>query len=132
MVALAGAAGCGDDDDALGEEEFIDQANAICEEGNAELEEIFSAFEVEEPTEEELADGVEEAADNIEGQIEEIRALEGPDDLEEDLDAVLDDAEDAVDQLREAGPALFEGEDPFADINERLRDLGFTTCGQGD
>jgi hypothetical protein len=133
-VALLGllAAGCGDDEEALSEDEFVEQANEICDEGADELdaasEELFGD---EEPTPEELSGFADTFEDSIIGQIDDIDALNGPGDLEDELDPILDDARDAAAEFAEVlrdDPESAFAEDPFSDINERLTELGLTSC----
>jgi len=147
--ALAGAgvgallllgAGCGDEGDELSEEEFLAQGNEICAQGNEELDAAFEeAFPDDdaEPTPQQVAAlFLDELIPNVQAQIDDLEGLEGPDSLEEDLDAVLEDAEAALDDLEQQAnddpESLFTGGDPFADINPRLEELGLTTCAEGD
>jgi hypothetical protein len=137
-LALLGllAAGCGDDEESLSEDEFIEQANAICEEGSEELDEAGDElFGNEEPTPEQIADFADVFEDAIGDQIDDIDDLNGPSDLEEDLADVLADARDTLsefaDQVRDDPEAAFTSEeDPFADINERMSALGLTSCAE--
>jgi hypothetical protein len=124
------ALGCGDD--ALSEDEFVGQANDICEEGNARLdtlaEEVEGGLEDNEPAEDLLEDFAGQFVDEVRGQVEAIRELDGPGDLEDELNPVLDDADGILDQIEE-DPSVFTSEgDPFEDVNARLDELGLTEC----
>jgi hypothetical protein len=137
-LALLGllATGCGDDEESLSEDEFVEQANAICEEGSDDLDQASDEmFGSEEPTAEEIADFADVFEEAIGGQIDDLEDLDGPDDLEEELDPILDDARDTLsefaDEVRDDPEAAFTSdEDPFADINERLSALGLTSCAE--
>jgi hypothetical protein len=141
-VLTALAAGCGDDDDdggeALSEADFITQADAICAAADAELDEASSEAFTEEPSPEDMESFIDDTvAPNLRAQFEDIRALNGPDDFEADVDALLDDAEAAIDDMAALSGddvmAMFEtGEDPFEDIDARAEELGFSECGGGD
>ena len=52
------AAGCGDDEESLSSEEFLEQGNAICAGVNDELDAAFEALGDSEPTTEELVSRV--------------------------------------------------------------------------
>lgn len=131
-------AGCGDDDDdatttaALTEEEFLDQGNEICRTGSEEIEAAFENLDVPQggqPTEEQIAQTLEEVAiPNTQSQIEAIGALTPPEDLQDDVDQVLVDAQAALDQMAEDPVAVVEGPDPFEDVNQRLEEIGLTEC----
>ncbi|MGH2957913.1 MAG: hypothetical protein ACRDL6_13080 [Solirubrobacterales bacterium] len=134
------AAGCGDDDggdggngdEALTKEEFVAQGNQICREGNQELDAIANQSFQREPTPEQEERFVnDEVIPNIQGQIDEIRALESPEGDEETINGILDDAEAALDEIR-ADPSLIEADPgPFAEVNQQLREYGLSTCGSG-
>ena len=128
-VAVMALTACGDDDDALSEEDFLEQGNAICDEGNEELDAAFEELGDAEPTEEQMEDVAQQVADNVEGQIEDLRALEPPEELADDVDAALDDAQEVVEEFRDQGAAIFQSvEDPFADVSPKLAEIGLTSC----
>jgi len=132
LLAVAGLTACGDDDEALTEDEFLEQGNEICDEGTERTTAIFEALG-DDPSDEDFERAVEEVADDIDGQIGEIRDLEAPDDIADDVDAALDQAEDDLQELRDqgaAGQAASSG-DPFEDSNQLLTDVGLTSCGGG-
>ena len=140
-VAAFAFAGCGGDDDDGGnvtEAEYQAAANKICEEGNAELEaagekatEDFGA----DATPEDYANViVDTALPILRGQIDDLRALDPPNEnaqAYEDLYDELEDATDNIEQMATDDPeALFNSEeDPFADVSAKAGDLGLTTCG---
>jgi hypothetical protein len=138
MLALAvaglvavGVAACGDDggDDtssetgttaaAISEEDFVAQANEICAEGNAELDEgpedgDFEGF---------ITDAL---IPNIQAQVDAIEALGAPEGQEEQVAQFLEDAQTQLDALEEDPSAI--GDETFADVNEQAMALGLDEC----
>lgn len=146
LVALAAlVAGCGGGDDTTDETvtltkaEFIKQGDAICKEGNKEIEEGFEEFAEEndlpknkEPSNEQGVEIVETVIlPNVQQQAEEIRDLGTPEGEEEQVDELVTALEDAVAEGEDDPEALFSGDtDPFADVNQQAVDYGFKVCGE--
>lgn len=155
--ALVGAA-CGGDE-ALSKDEYIAQGNAICEDGNAQLEAIILEFFAdlpEESTPEEFAelfagDSIDQFTAAIEGQLADLRDLAAPEGdenllaaLYDDLEAVLDEINQVADAAAAGDPAAIErltSEDPshgrlqvaamaFDEVNRRAIEYGLTVCGE--
>jgi hypothetical protein len=141
LVLAAGliAAGCGDDDEettavvetttgatgatgptgaATGEplsrQEFISQGDEICATANEELQQASEPSAV---------------ADNIQGQIDELRALTPPEGDEDEIAKILDDAQEAVDQIRESDSFRGAGGRQLEQAGQALQDYGFKECG---
>ena len=155
LTALAlVAAGCGGDDDetttksetgasgatgATGQSgssagvlpaDFIAEADAICEEEGAEVEE--AASELIEPTAKEQAEFVESTViPSIQSQIDALGRLEEPAEGADELEAFLDDAQAALDELAADPESFIAGDDPFEDVNDQAAKLGFEECGTG-
>jgi hypothetical protein len=137
LLVFGVLAGCGgDDDDALTEAQFTEQGNKICEDGGKELDAAGdAAFGSGAPTADDAEAFFDDTAiPNIRGQLDDIEALDEPEDLSDDLDAFLEDARAKLDEIEALdGDELLElvssGEDPFADVNAQANDLGLTTCG---
>jgi hypothetical protein len=139
-LALAAllAAGCGDDGgDELSADEVADAANEICEEGDEQMDEVADDIlgdGSELPSDDAIRSFADAFEENIVGQMDEIDELDGPDDVDAELDDILEEARgiagDLADQVRDDPRALFtdQGEDPFADVDERLDELGITAC----
>jgi hypothetical protein len=136
IASLGGGCG-GDDDDAqsLSKDDFLEQANAVCEEGTVELDEAFEdAFASGEPSPDEVEALMKDTViPNIHGQIDDIRDLGAPDEIDGGVESFLDAASARLDEL-EAMDAdeLFEtmtsGENPFAEVNAMASNLGLTSC----
>lgn len=103
-AALAVATGCGGDGgERLSREELVSQADAICAEYEAELDELA------EP--ESLADFerlVEDAKPIVENGIEGLRGLEPPEDLEDEYDEWLARNEENVETIDDLQAAVAE------------------------
>ncbi|HWB70142.1 MAG TPA: hypothetical protein VG518_09220 [Solirubrobacterales bacterium] len=142
--ALLGAllvAGCGSDNSessaSLTKAEFVKKADSICEasekKGETEVEEFLEEEGVaknEEPSkelQEQLAEEV--VAPNISGQLEEIRALGFPEGTDgEEAEALIDSAEEDVEEIEEEPSALFS-DSTFKQTNKEARAYGLTVCG---
>ena len=157
--ALVGAA-CGGNE-ALSKDEYIAQANAICEDANSQIEAIAAEFFAdvpEEPTPAEFAelpvgDYVDQYTAVIEAQLADLRDLAAPEGDEDLLAALYDDVEAmlrAVNGLvaeAEAGdPAAIErltspeelthgrpraASTAFDEVDARATEYGLTACGGG-
>ena len=143
VIAIAGAlgfAGCGDDDDdtttattsgatgATGETgaalsaDLAAEGNEICQQGDDELNQVFSQLQEAKPAEqEELIRN--EVIPNIQGQIDDLRELSDS----EELASTLDNAESILDELEADPTSLFEG-DAFVEVNEELSAVGLDDC----
>ncbi len=153
------AAGCGDDDDdtaattspptttagatgatgatgePLSKDEFITEADAICKAGDKKIDaaaqETFSGGG--QPSQAEQEQFVtEDVVPNIQEQIDGLRALTPPEGDEDEVSAILDSAQDAIDQTESDPGALTEGgDDPFSEANQLAEEYGLEVCGQG-
>ena len=161
ITALAAGAGllfaaCGDDTEALSKPDFVTQANAICQQSNHQLDQIFETIyadtddvDWEDPANELLLfvrwdEAMLEVAPIVDQQLDDIRALAPPAGDEELIGALLDDQEAAVAEFATLMEAAADGdqaalealdssnEDPFDDINRRAREYGLTVCGEED
>jgi hypothetical protein len=128
-------AGCGDDE-ALSEQEFLEQGNTICAAGNERLDAAFEGLDLEEG-EEPSAEQMEALLldvflPDVQSQIDDVRALEPPDELADEVEQFLDDAQATLDDLEQQAAddpsVLFSDEDPFADVNAQAQAIGLTEC----
>lgn len=144
MAIAAVATGCGSSDDgstetaALSKQQFIAQADAICKRGNKEIEEGFESFAEEndipknqEPSKAQGKELVETVlVPSIASQTEGIRALSVPSGDEDEISAMLDSLDEAVEEAEEDPEALFAAKsDPFGKPNEQAREYGLKVCG---
>ena len=140
-LALIGA-GCGDDEksgdsegsgggSALTKEQFLEQGNAICAAGNAELEAEGAGLGTA-PTPGEIEDfALRELVPNIQNQLDELRTLTPPAGDEEQVEEILTAAEEGVAAIKEDPARAFDdaGADPFDTANQLAEDYGLVACG---
>ncbi len=136
--------GCGSSDNdstetALTKQQFIAKADAICKQGNKEIEEGFESFaeqndipQNQEPSKGQGREIVETVlVPSIDSQAEDIRALGAPSGDEDEISAMLDSLDEAVEEAEEDPEALFASKsDPFAKPNKLAREYGLKVCGK--
>lgn len=139
------AGGCGGDDDdsdtggssePLTKAEFIDQADTICSETNAETQKEVSDFlQGAPPTAENLPDVSEFVASGIQDQVSGIRGLTPPEGDEAEIDAILTKADEGAEAIRE-NPDSLSGSgvaNPSLDEANKLAvAYGLQVCGNDD
>lgn len=149
MALGAIVAGCGSSDDdstdtvnvdvTITKDQLIAQGDTICRQGDKEIEEGFERYAEEnnlpknkEPSDEQGVELVETViVPNIKTQAELIRGLGTPEGDEDEVEAMLDSLDEAVEKAEENPESLFdEKSDPFGDPNQRAEDYGFKVCGQ--
>lgn len=134
------AAGCGGGDDsstssttaagatgASGAEggDFVAQANAICAAGNKEIDAAFQSLG-KNPTQQQQEQEIQNAVvPSIQGQIDDIRELTPPADIQDDVTSFLDDAQNVLDEVK-ADPTSIGGS--FKPINKQADALGLHVC----
>jgi len=142
------AAGCGSSSDttestaSLTKAAFLKQGNAICAAGNKEINAGFEKFFKEnefskkkQPTQAQLEEAAEEIAiPSIRKQIDGIRALGAPSGEEEQVNEIVDTAEEALEEGEEDPAALVSEENGnlFAKANKLADAYGLTACGEGE
>lgn len=113
---------------AISTEDFTTQANAICVAGNADL--AAAAQEVgDQPTDAQIeAFATDTLIPNIQAQHDDIEALGAPEESADDVGAMLDSLQGALDTVA-ADPSLLAGDtDPFAAASELAGGLGLPDC----
>ncbi|MGD9572764.1 MAG: hypothetical protein AB7V62_12810 [Thermoleophilia bacterium] len=141
--ATAIIAGCGGGSDTLSAEEFRSQADAICADANREIEALA------EPT---SPDGyvayIRSALPIQQGQLDKLKALEPPEDLQASFDTGVTAIEQQITAIQGAADRIEAGEDAqtvIAEVDPQIdalneqsdaaaQSLGLTVCGsdQGD
>ena len=142
LVALAAiVAGCGGGDDSettetLTKTEFIKQGDAICEKANeeseAEAEEFAEEndFTLEKASKEQIEEAVGEVlVPNLNGQVEDLRALGAPEGDEDQVEEILVSLEGAADEIEE-DPGLVYEEETLAKPSKLAEAYGFEVCGE--
>ncbi len=120
--------------DPLSSREFKKQANAICAQGNQQIEAAAQqAFgdlpEGQEPSPEQFAAFAAVLIPNVKQQVEGVAALEPPKSLKTKVKKLVKTARAAVAKA-EADPSLLADEkhDPFAAANKQAKKLGLKEC----
>jgi hypothetical protein len=143
-AAVLAIAGCGGDDEtttsetvsttggfSLSQDAFVDQANALCQAGNRSIAKAANAtFTGQKPSQAQLEAYAKVAVPAIQTQIDAIRALPAPEELQDQVKDFLDTAQDDLDKVK-ADPSLFAAgdTDPFANTNQAASELGLDECG---
>ena len=130
-------AGCGGSDDtstttaAISKDDFITQGNQICAEGNKTLDAAGNeAFSGGKPSQADLEKYVSDTmVPTIQGEIDGIKALGAPAGDEDQVNAILDAAQSALDKAKADPSTLTSNDDPFAEANDLANAYGLTECG---
>ncbi len=114
---------------AISHDDFVEQANGICTDANADLDAAGSKL-AETPTEDELVAFITDTAiPNFQGQHDAIAELGAPEGEEDDVEALLAAIQDGIDTVSDDPVAFTEPDvDPFADANAAATELGLTVC----
>jgi hypothetical protein len=131
-------AGCGGDD-RLTREEFVSEAEAICEEFDQRVEDVPDA---------ESADDVERYVDELRPVIEdglgELRALQPPEELEEQWNELMDKNDEALEVLDDLSQAAASADEARlqeiseeasrqdAETDRMARAIGLENCGSDE
>jgi hypothetical protein len=119
---------------ALSKSEFLAQGNAVCTKGdneiNAEAKKVFTQGQAPSQADQEkfVTDTV---IPSIQSQIDGLSALSPPSGDEDQVQAIIDAAQSALDQVK-ADPSLLTesgGSDPFAEANKLANAYGLDKCG---
>jgi hypothetical protein len=140
VAATLAAAGCGGDDDegeTLTREEFIAQGDQNCERADKELEaaeqEAFGGLQQgERPSSAQLKQfATEGLVPNIQGQIDFLRNLNAPEADQDEVNKILDTAQEAIDDL-EQDPSQLQGPagQKLNQAGNELQQFGFKKCGR--
>jgi hypothetical protein len=135
-MALTGVAACGDDNgdssstSALTKQEFIAQADAICKKGNQTVDKEGQKFFSQKGADpEQFVNKV--FVPTIQSELDDVGALMPPAGDEDEVQNLLDAAQQALDKVKQ-DPALFEqGQGPFKEANQLAADYGLKECGGG-
>jgi hypothetical protein len=127
VLALAAITGCGGDDEGGGEgeggggptrEEFIADANAICKEGEAKVDEVTAGGEqqIQQATSDDerrrvVGDLLEDTAEAYGPYLDRLRDLEAPEDLAEDWRTFMDGISKAFDRIPDLAEATRDGDE---------------------
>ncbi len=114
---------------------FLKQGNAICANGNKEIDqasnEIFKSVPAnQQPSQAQLEEFVNGTIiPSVEGQVAAIDALPVPSGDEAQVQAILDAAQQGIEQGKQDPASLTGNGDPFAKANKLANEYGLTECG---
>jgi hypothetical protein len=132
IAVTACIAGCGADDGDSGRlsaREFRKQAQAICKKGNAAIDEVAADFGADGPTDQQLEEAAPKVPGLINDELDHLAALEPPEAIADEVDAMLDSFRTVVRSMEEQGVAFFARKDvPFAAAYGKAKDLGLDEC----
>ncbi len=67
----------------------------------------------------------------VQGQVDGIKALKPPKELEKKVNQILSGAQKILDDAKSDYSVFVGTADPFADVNVLSNEIGLTTCGAG-
>lgn len=129
-------AACGGGEE-ISKEEYLGRAQAICRQGNEELEAASKkAFadvkEGEKPSDEQVGGFVRRTVvPMIRAQVEELRDLPPPEKAADQVDEIYDAVEVALDELEADPKRLTVGPNLFAEADRLGEKYGFPVCSAG-
>ena len=139
MLAVAVLTGCGDSgdggSDGASREEFVADANAICREGEAKVDEVTSGREQElaqagsdEARRRLVGDLLETTAEAYDPYLDRLGDLEPPDDLAEDWSRFMDGIGEAFDLIPELAEATRDNdEEQLSELTTRFTEIAEDT-----
>jgi hypothetical protein len=130
-LIVAGCGGGGDDSStsSLSKSEWIAKADAICQQGNQEIEQAArQQFGNQKPTAADVQQfAIQTALPNTQSQIDKIKALGAPSGDEDQVNKILGAVQADIDKAKAAGDME---NSTFADANALARQYGLKVCGQ--
>jgi hypothetical protein len=129
------ATGCGSSDDngdstsSLSKTEWIAKADAICHQGDQQIEQqARQTFGNQRPTAAQVQQfATETALPNTQSEIDKIRALGAPSGEEDQVNKILDTVQADIDEAKSQGDF---SNATFADANTLAKQYGLKVCGQ--
>ena len=111
---------------------FLKQGNAICANGNKEIDQASKNLgqNGEQPSQAQLEKFVNETVlPSVEKQVAALEALPVPSGDEDQVQAILDAANQGIDQGKQDPTSLTGNSDPFAKASQLANEYGLTECG---
>lgn len=134
LVIAFAVAGCGSDDSSsdstITKSEFITQANEICASSNKAIDTASEdAFSSNQPSDAEIESFVNETViPEVETQLTGIRDLGTPEGEEDQVNAILDAVDSALEESKVDPTSLVGESDPFAEANKLSEEYGLNEC----
>jgi len=118
---------------ALTKQQFVAKADAICKKGNQAIRKAGKEIFQGKPSQADLTNFAQQTViPNIQEQVTAIAALPPPSGDEDQVNAIVDAAQQAVSQAKE-DPSLViqENNDAFAKADQLAKQYGLKVCGRG-
>jgi len=133
-LVVAGCGGGGDDStstSSLAKPAWIAKADAICQQGNQEIEQAANeqfGKQEQEPSDEQIQQFTNATVlPSVQSQIDQIKDLGAPSGDEDQVNKILDTVQADIDKTKSATTLP---DDPFADGNALATQYGLKVCGQ--
>jgi hypothetical protein len=126
--------GCGGGEDHLTKAEFIRQADAVCKKGNDQINKVANqTFDKKQPSQADLNKfATDTLIPTVQTELDGVRDLNPPSEDEDQVNALLDEAQAALDKGKQDPAALTSSNaDPFKKANQLTKDYGLKECGAG-
>jgi hypothetical protein len=125
LLALVVTAACGG---GPSKPEFLQEANAVCAEHRETIEaaasQVLAGGQL--PTPEQFGRlAMETIIPELTAQLEELRELDAPEDVAEDVEAYLENADEAVDGIKQ-DPSLITDAASFQSVNQQAAGIGLS------
>ena len=136
LVLVAGLSGCGADNEGgrpgeLSADGFREQAQAICKDGNAAIDQLAEDFDPSGPTREQLERVAPQVPPLLDEELDRLAALDPPTNLADEVDEMVASFRTVVRSMRAQGAEFFEREDdPFDAAYAQAEELGLDECAQ--
>jgi hypothetical protein len=128
LFSILLVAGCGGDDSALSAKDFRAQANKLCEDAEDDTDKLGEGLD-ESSSEAEVEKSIDGLVERTEKLVADIRALDEPKALTDEVDDMLDAVTAAAAKIDDATIAeIGEMDDPFADANQKAKALKLDSC----
>ena len=128
---------CGGGEDSISKDEYLKRADAICDEGNKELEEASKgAFadvkEGEAPTKDQIEKYARETViPMVRQQVDDLRDLPPPEGGKSEVDEIYDAIDEALDRVEKDPSLLGSSADLFEKADELSKKYGYEVCTGG-
>jgi hypothetical protein len=136
LAAALVVAGCGSSDSSISKAEFVKKADAVCKKGEEEVQKDFGTFakkheNVKKPTEADYAELVDAVlVENVEAEVNDIRALGAPEGDEKEVEAMLEAREESIEKAQDNPKAVIKSnEDIFGEASKLAKAYGLKECG---
>jgi molecular chaperone DnaK (HSP70) len=128
LALTALVAGCGGDD-GLTAKEFRAKADKLCAAADKETEKLGEGLSSS-SSEKEVTGAIDKLVDRTEELVDDIDALEEPESLSKEVDAMLDSLRKGLKKLDDASlEDLTSMENPLAEADTKAKKLGLEKCG---